>query len=180
MAAERRSRRYRTDGNTAYQPEYEQKTVTQPARRQPERVRRPRIQPRERVAARPSVQVRPRGTVAPFAVAGFLAVLVCALLLVMNSARLATANKDIVNLRATLSDLQEQERKLQTQYEMAFDLDAIEGQFIGDGSMVRARAGQMVYLDLSGKDSVVYYGEAGQNLSSLLRWAKGFLTDLLP
>lgn len=180
MATERRSRRYQTNGNVAYQPEYRQRVAERPVRKEVERIRRPRIQPRERVTARPNIQVRPKGTIAPFAVAGFLAILVCAFLLVASSAQLATANKDIVNLRSTLSDLQDQEQKLQAQYELAFDLDAIEGQFISNGSMIRSRAGQTVYLDMLETDSVVYYEDVGQGLSGLLRQAREFLTNMLP
>lgn len=185
MATERRNtRRYRTYGNVAYQPEIEREELRRSARqesaqREAERRRRPRIQPREQVAVRPSIQVRPQQAVAPFAVVGFAAVLVCAFLLVLTSAQLAVVNNDIVNLRSTLSDLQDEERLLQTQYEMTFDLEAIEAQFLADGTMVRAGSSQTVYLNLVEDDSVVYY-EAAQGLSALLQRAEGFLAGMLP
>ena len=56
-------------------------------------------------------------------------------------------------------------RVLQAKYELIFDLEAIEKQLLADGTMVRGRAGQTVYLDLSEPDSVVYYDGAGKGLS---------------
>lgn len=188
MADQRRNRRYRTYGNVAYQPEVEQEPARTPSRqeqirgntvRRPEPVRRPRITPRRRPAARPDIQVRAQGAVSPFAVVGLFAVLVCTLLLVISTAQLAVANNEIVNLRNELADLQEEGRQLQTKYELVFDLEAIEKMFLSDGSMVRAGAGQTVYLDLSAPDSVFYYNGAGDRLSALLQRMERYLADLL-
>ena len=97
MANERRTRKYDTYGSLAYQPEYQYGTAA-PARRahEPERERRPRVQPRTRTATRPQVEVRQQSAIAPFAILGFVAVALCALLLVMSSAQLAVANDEIV------------------------------------------------------------------------------------
>lgn len=180
MATERRTRRYETFGSAAYQPEYERGSAA-PARRAPqaEPVRRPRVQPRTRTVARPQVEVRPQGAVAPFAIAGFMAVLLCALLLVMSSAQLAMVNDETVTLRSTLSELQAEEKVLTAQYELAYDLTAIEEMLTADGSMVKAAAGHTVYLDLSGGDNVVYYESAQQGLSGLIRRVEQLLTGLL-
>lgn len=184
MAAERRTRQYTTYGNVAYQPEFEPaadpaRRGADRARREAERVRRPRVQPRTQTVARPSVEVRPQGAVAPFAIIGFLAVAVCALLLVMTSAQLAMVNDETVDLRATLAQLQEEEKTLQTQYELAYDLSEIEQMLTADGSMVKAGVGQVVYLDLSAGDSVVYYEAAEEGLPGLIRRAEQFLSGLL-
>ena len=177
MAAERRNdtRRYRTNGSVAYQPEFEQASARRSSRRElvrgntvrrPEPARRPQPRPRRRPAARPDIQVRPQSAVAPFTVVGLFAVLAC-------------ANSDIVDLRAQLSDLQDEGRTLQAKYELVFDLEAIEKQFLSDGSMVRPGAGQTVYLDLSGGDRVVYYDGAGEGLSGLLQRAERFFAGLV-
>lgn len=192
MASERRNnrstRRYRTYGNVAYQPEFEQEPVQKPSRREqvqgntvrrPEPRRRPQPQPRRRPAIRPSIQVRPQSAVAPFTVVGLFAVLVCAWLLVASYAQLAVANNDIVELRGQLSDLQDESRTLQAKYELVYDLEAIERQLLSDGTMVRPGAGQTVYLDLSGGDSVVYCEGAGEGLSGLVQRAERFFTGLL-
>lgn len=191
MATQRRSdtRRYRTNGNVAYQPEFEQEPVQKPSRREqirgntvrrPEPVRRPQPRPRRRPAVRPDIEVRPQSAVAPFTVVGLFVVLACTLLLVVSSARLAVANNDIVELRGQLADLQDEGRTLQAKYELVFDLEAIEKQFVSDGTMVRPGAGQTVYLDLSGGDSVVYYDGAREGLSGLIQRAEQFLAGLLP
>lgn len=179
MAEERRTRQYRTYGNVAYQPEAERDAARAP-RREPAHRPRPRVQPRERTVTRPSVEVRQQGAVAPFAIIGFFAVAVCALLLVMTSAQLAIVNDESVDLRSTLAELQEEERTLQTQYEMAFDLAAIEAQLTADGSMVKAGTGQIVYLDLSEGDNVVYYEGAERGLSGLIQQVEQFLDRVLP
>lgn len=189
MATERRNsknsgRRYRTYGNVAYQPEFEQEPLREPVRqgntvRRPEPHRRPLVRPRRRPAVRPSIQVRPQGAVAPFAVVGLFAVLACTLLLVMSSARLASANRDIVKLRDELSSLQEESRMLQTKYELAYDLEAIEKQLLSDGTMIKPGAGQTVYLDLSAGDNVVYYDDAGEGLSGILQRAERYFAGLL-
>lgn len=180
MATERKTRRYDTYGSVAYQPEYEYGTAA-PARRsrQPQRVERPRVQPREQVAVRPQVEVRTQSAVAPFAIIGFAAVALCALLLVMSSARLAMVNDETVTLRSTLSDLQSEEKVLQAQYELAYDLSAIEAALTADGSMVKASSGQVVYLDLFEGDNVVYYEAAERGLSGLIRQAEQFLAGKL-
>ena len=186
MAEQKRNRRYRTSGNVAYQPEVEQEPLREPARRErihgntvrrPEPARRP--QPRRRPTPRPDVQVRTQSAIAPFAVVGIFAVLVCTMLLVMSTAQLAVANNEIVSMRNELTDLQDENRSLQAKYELIFDLEAIEKQFLSNGSMVRAEAGQTVYLDLSAPDSVVYYDGAGEGLSALLQRAEQYLANLL-
>lgn len=190
MATQRRNdtRRYRTNGSAAYQPEFEQESVREASRRElvrgntvrrPEPRRRPQPQPRRRPAARPSVEVRTQGAVAPFTVVGLFAVLVCALLLVVNCARLAVANNSIVELRGDLADLQDEGRMLQARYELLFDVEEIERQFLSNGSMVKPNPGQTVYLDLSGGDSVVYYEGAGDGLSAWLQRAEQFFAGLV-
>lgn len=182
MATERRTSGYRTYGSVAYQPEFEQNTVRRSAqrpRREEEQVRRPRVQPRTRTVTRPDVEVRQQSAVAPFAIVGFIAIALCALLLVMTSAQIAMTNDEIVTLRSTLSDLQDEEKTLLAEYELAFDLAAIEEQFTADGSMVKGGSGQTVYLDLSEGDSVVYYEASEQGLSGLVRQIEQFLSGLL-
>ena len=85
----------------------------------------------------------------------------------------------IVDLRSSLADLQDEGRVLQAKYELEFDLEAIERQFLSNGAMVRMGMGHTVYLDLSAADSVVYYDGAGEGLSALLQKAENFLSDLL-
>ena len=48
-----------------------------------------------------------------------------------------------------------------------------------EGSMVRASAGQTLYMDLYESESLIYYDGAGEGLSALLQRAEQYLTDLL-
>ena len=180
MANERRTRRYETYGSLAYQPEYQRGTAA-PARRahEPEHERRPRVQPRTQTAARPQVEVRAQSAIAPSAIIGFVAVALCALLLVMSSAQLAMTNNEIVNLNSELSDLKSEEKVLMAQYELAYDLTEIEEQLISNGSMVRAANGHTIYLDMSEGDNVVYYEAAETGVSGLVRQIEQFISDLL-
>ena len=176
MATQRKGRPYATDGNVAYKVDNRAQTRE---RRRAEQPRRPRVQPRERVASRPQVEVRQQSAVAPFTIVGFVAVIACALFLVMSSAQLAMVNAETVELRSTLSELQDEKKTLMAQYEKTFDLTALEQQLTADGSMVEAGAGQTVYLDLSQGDSVVYYEEARQGISGLVRQIEEFLSGML-
>ena len=181
----RSQRRYRTDGSVAYQPEVEQEPARSPSRRErvrgntvrrPEPERSPRIAPRKRPAVRPDIQVRAQSAFSPFAVVGLFSVLACTLLLVVSTAKLAVARNDIVDLRNELTGLQDENRLLQTKYELVFDLEAIEKMFLADGSMVRAGAGQTVYLDLSAPDSVIYYDESWGGALTLFQPFAGLLS----
>lgn len=157
-----RRRRYNapraTYGSVAYDLDYAD-TAARPLRGGEQTRTRPLVRPRERAAVRPKARVREAGAVSPFAVVGFLAVGVFAVLVLMSSIQLTTLSDDIASLKSDLSELEEQEAYLRTQYELAFDLGAIEGAVTADGSMVKPQAGQILYLDLSEPDSVVLFHE---------------------
>jgi hypothetical protein len=106
---------------------------------------------------RTRVQVREAGQVAPFAVIGFLAVAVFAVLLLMSYAQLTVVNGEMTSLRDELSSLQSENATLTAQYEKVFDMQAIQ-EAVGD-TMVRPTYDQVVYIDLSEPDTVVIYGE---------------------
>lgn len=163
MAARRRSTTaYNTYGSVAYAPAYDGSAVRVP-RREEELPRRPRPRPRtsqrvrERELARAQVQVREAGQVAPFAVIGFAAVVVFAVLLLMSYVRLTVVNGEMVSLRNELDTLQTENATLTAQYEKVFDMDTIQAA-VGD-TMVRPSSDQVVYIDLSAPDTVVVYGE---------------------
>ena len=154
-AAKRRNR-YRTyegvsctsyDGSAARQLE-QGAEILQP---------RPLVRPRERAVARPRVQVRQAGSVSLFAVAGFLAVGVFAVLLLMSYVQLNTIAEQVVSLRSEMSALQSEEAKLRAQYELSYDLSEIEQSLTADGSMVKPQNGQVIYVDLSEPDAVTFY-----------------------
>ena len=120
---------------------------------------RPLVRPRERAVARPKVRVREAGKVSVFAVVGFAAVFVFAVLVLMSCIQITVLSDDIAALKSELSGLQDQEVHLRTQYELAFDKATIESKVTANGSMVKPQAGQILYLDLSESDSVVLFRE---------------------
>ena len=67
---------------------------------------RPMVRPRERAVVRPRVRVREAGLVSPFAVVGFLAVGVFAVLLLFSYVQLTTISQQVVELRSEMTALQ--------------------------------------------------------------------------
>lgn len=179
MAAEakRRTTRYEVYGNVAYDPAWEGGAVAAP-RREEILHPRPNVRPKERTLARPRVQVREAGKVSPFAVLGFACIGVLAVLLLMSCVRLTVINDETVQLRSQLSQLQEEEAALLTQYELAYDLRAIEEQMLSEGIMVKPNSNQMVVLDLSEPDNVVVYDQTDTG-SKVFAKVGGFLGGLV-
>ncbi len=120
---------------------------------------RPQVRPRRQQMVRPKVQVRPAGKVSLFAVSGFAAVAVMAVLILMSYVQLSSISNEVVALKSEMTQLQSEEATLRARYELAYDLGAIESTVTADGSMSRPQSGQMVYVDLTEPDSVVLYGQ---------------------
>ena len=169
-AARKRSRYAQTThsvyGNLAYAPGLERV----PQRGGSEVLRpRPKSRPNERALVRPKVQVRE-------------AVGIFAVLLMLGSIQLTMVSDEVISLREQLSDLQTEEAKLMAQYELAYDLSAIEETVTSNGSMVKPQAGQIYSLDLSEEDSVVHYDQesaaeaAGGLLDAIGEFVDGVLS----
>lgn len=123
---------------------------------------RPKVRQRETAITRPVARVRERGHVSIFAIAGFLAVGVFAVLLLMSYVQLTVAADNVATLNSELSALQSDRKKLLAEYELAYDLSGIEALVTADGSMVKPEAGQIYTIDLSEPDSVVRYDQIGK------------------
>lgn len=167
----RRRRTYQTYGSLAYQERFDGNTVRAPRPQEVERPRpqeRPRVQPRKRVQERPHVEVRQQGAVAPLAIVGFLSVAICAVLLVISYAQLAIINDQTVQLKSELEDLKSAETVLLAQYELSYDLAAIEQQLTADGSMIKLQPDQITYLDISEPDSIIVYDTGSEGISGIL------------
>lgn len=161
MATRRRSTTsYDTYGSVAYAPVYDGAAVRVP-RREEELQRRPQPRTRERVRrhalTRTQVQVREAGQVAPFAVVGFLAVAVFAVLLLMSYVQYTQLSDEMVSLRSEMDTLQAEHATLNAEYEKVFDIETIQAA-VGD-TMIRPTNDQVVYIDLSEPDQVVVYGD---------------------
>jgi len=167
----RRTRTYQTYGNVAYQPQFDGNAVRAPRRQEVERPappqHRPQVQPRRQPQQRPRVEVREAGAVAPFAVIGFFAVALCAVLLVVSYAQLAVLNDQTVQKRADVAELMAEQTELMAEYELAYDLAAIENQLISSGTMVRVAPSQITYLDISSPDNMIVYSGEDQGLEGI-------------
>ena len=115
---------------------------------------RPMVRPRERAVVRPRVRVREAGLVSPFAVVGFLAVGVFAVLLLFSYVQLTTISQQVVELRSEMTALQSEEAKLRAQYALAYDPSDIEQSMTASGAMIRPQDSQICYVDLSEPDAV--------------------------
>jgi hypothetical protein len=117
---------------------------------------RPQVRPRQRAIVRPRVRVRQAGEVSVFAVVGFLAVGVFAVLLLFSYVQLTAISESVVDLKNQMTTLQTEEAKLRAQYELAYDLGTIEQQVTAQG-MVKPQSGQIYYVDLSEPDKVTQF-----------------------
>lgn len=143
---------YSTNGSAAYAPAYDGNAL-----RTPRRAPQPKKPVRRHERAR--VEVRQAGQVAPFAVVGFLAVALFAVMLITSYAQLTVVNDEMVTLRQELSELQGRNTALTAQYEKVFDLKTIQ-EAVGD-TMLRPTSEQVVYIDLSEPDTVVVFETSG-------------------
>ncbi len=182
MAVNRRKNTipYRTYGSAAYSPAYDGNAARVP-RREEEPRRAPAPQPKKQVRRqeRTRIEVRQAGTVAPFAVVGFLAVAVFAIMLITSYTQLMVANNEMVTLRRELSSLKEENITLSAQYEKVFDLATIQAA-VGD-TMIRPTGDQVVYIDLSAPDTVTVYGEpsVADGLQNLLDGVEDVFSSII-
>ena len=108
----------------------------------------------------------------------FLAIAVIAVVIIgtlISNAQLVMVNDQMVELRSTLSDLQDQETQLKAQYELSYDLQDIERQLLASGEMMKAQSWQIYTLELSEPDAVEYH-QAWDLPQKLLSMAKEFST----
>lgn len=101
---------YNTYGSVAYAPAYEGGALRSPKERTLQPQPKVRTHERTRSLTRTKVQVREAGEISPFAVVGFLAVGVFAVLVIFSYAQFTVANSQLSSLRSELSDLPGAER----------------------------------------------------------------------
>lgn len=94
---------------------------------------------------------------APALVGAILLVAAVVVLILVSYAQLVLVNDELVSLRGELSNLESEETKLMSQYELAYDLQEIETQMLSAGQMHKVQGWQTYTLELSEPDSVEYY-----------------------
>ena len=175
VSAKRADPYMRTYGSVAYDPAY-----------QPDFERggeaAPRIRTRERAAVKAHARVRPAGYVAPTAVIGFVLVAVMTILLLAGYAQATQVSDQIIHLRQEGDALREENAKLRTSYELAFDLKSVEEWAATSGMMVQPQAGQIVTLNVAEPDSAKFYqdqddspslwSEMGETVDNLVAFFK--------
>ena len=160
MAATARDLRYRqtgyaVDGSLAYDLDWAVRERELRHAGEAPRVREREVV-REEPKAVPHVQVRERQRVAPMAVAGFAAVLLMAVALLVSYIQLTAVAADTVALKQELATLETEHQILTVEYEQMFDLATVREAAEAAG-MSKPSASQICYLDLSGGDNAVVY-----------------------
>ncbi len=169
MAVQQGRRRPRADSRSKYVSHYDGNAVRKLDRvQEAPPVHRNRSRRKRREAAkRADLEVREPGKIAPFAIAGMLAVCLMVVLVLTQYARLVEVNDSAVYLQNRLTKLQSEETKLITQYEMTYDLQAIEQEFLATGEMIKPQSNQVYMIELTEPDTVEYYQEKGIGSSIL-------------
>ena len=156
MAQKYDRRRYGyTDGSLAYDLDaLARERALDDAGRMEQPHREPTPQPKRQPVARPVAKPSPL-------------VLACAVLL-MGYVRLTQVNTDISEMKSEISQLEERQVALLTQYEKTFDLATVK-RVAEEAGMKKPTSGQVEYLELPSSDSaVVYRGDAGTALESIV------------
>lgn len=112
---------------------------------------------------------------APRAVATIILVAAVVVMILISYAQLVMVNDQVVSLRSELNQLQTEETKLMAQYELAYDLQAIETQMLASGQMTKIQNWQTYTLELSEPDSVEYY-QGWDIKEQVTTFAKNLLT----
>ena len=112
----------------------------------------PKAQPRRH----PQAQAKTRPS--PLLVGGI--VLVCALVMVLllGYVQLTVVSNHVVTIKDQLATLEEEHVALVTEYEKTFDLATIKAA-AEEAGMSKPTSGQVQYIDLSGSDTAVVYGD---------------------
>lgn len=112
----------------------------------------PKAQPRRH----PQAQAKTRPS--PLLAGGI--VLVCALVMVLllGYVQLTVVSNHVVTIKDQLTTLQEEHVALVTEYEKTFDLATIKAA-AEEAGMSKPTSGQVQYIDLSGSDTAVVYGD---------------------
>lgn len=183
MATMTRRRTSATYGNVAYDLDYMGNVAVERGTSQQVYQPQPKVRPRQRIRARArtKVQVREQEKVSVFAVTGFLAVALVAVVVLLSYIQLYEVNTQVVNLRSQMSTLKTEEAKLNAQYEREFDLQSLEESMLSTGTMVQPKSNQIIYMDLSQPDNVVIYNNEEESgaVENFFREVQDLLGDVV-
>lgn len=120
MAASRNDNRYRTNGTAAYQESYNPYNRESTARP----LHQPKTVPQQR--PRKAKVVREKIAIAPFGVLGVAIALSMLVLVLFGYVQIYEVSSRVADLQEQYANLQEENKKLQTQFDNAVDLEQIE------------------------------------------------------
>lgn len=172
--ARRRTTEYLTSGSAAVDRAYALRGAL------PEPLARPEL-PEERRAPRPQpVRVRARLVLSPFAIVGVAMVAVMLFMMISAYVRLYETTTTVAELNSELTELQEQQAILTTQYESRIDLSHIEQMATSELGMVKPGSDQTIYVDLAGPDEArVITPERGETARTAWEAFRESVADLL-
>ena len=126
----------------------------------------PKAQPRRH----PQAQAKTRPS--PLLAGGI--VLVCALVMVLllGYVQLTVVSNHVVTIKNQLATLEEEHVSLVTEYEKTFDLATIKAA-AEEAGMSKPTSGQVQYIDLSGSDTAVVYGDEPGMVEKAISSIKG-------
>ena len=113
---------------------------------------KPQAQPRRRPQAQ--AQARPSALV----MGGVVVVCALVMVLLLGYVQLTTVSNHVSTIQKDIASLEEEHVSLLTEYEKTFDLATIKAA-AEEAGMSKPSAGQIQYIDLSGSDTAVVYGD---------------------
>ena len=153
MAQDRRKIEYRTQGSAAYDPSFyvSEESVAQQI---------PAAKPRPRHRKQPVA--RQKMVVSPFALLGIAVSLLMLVLVLFGYAQVYESASQLGEMRDTVAELQEENRKLQNEYDSCINLEKIETRAKELG-MQQPTAKQSVTLHIPAEDTAVIAPQASTN-----------------
>ena len=118
----------------------------------PQRTAQPERQPQPQTRRRPQAQAKARPSA--LTVGGIAAVCALVMVLLLGYVQLTAVSNNV----STIKTLEDEHVALLTEYEKTFDLATIKAA-AEEAGMSKPSAGQIQYIDLSGADSAVVYGD---------------------
>ena len=155
MAQDKRKIEFRTQGSVAYDPSF-YVGEEQAARPAPAKKPRPRTRPQKQPV------VRQRMAVSPFAVVGVAGALLMLVLVIFGYAQVYESASRLGEMRDTVAQLQEENQKLQNQYDSSINLEQIEERARELG-MQQPTANQIVTLHIPAEDTAVVVPKTASN-----------------
>lgn len=153
MAQDRRNMEYRTQGSVAYDPSFY--VSEESAARQI-----PAAKPHPRHRKQPAA--RQKMVVSPFALLGIATALLMLVLVLFGYAQVYESASQLGEMRDTVAELQEENRKLQNEYDSSINLEKIETRAKELG-MQQPTSKQSVTLHIPAEDTAVIAAQTSTN-----------------